>query len=84
MTKHNYCKDCHFWDRENPFELSSNGKYYPCHNIGVDGWEYWDENQKEPEHCSAYCKRGEYVPTGIWADMAKIVKAVADEIKKGE
>lgn len=76
------CKDCHFFKGNEPFEIMSNGKYYPCTNIGVDGWEYWNEHQDEPEHCSEFCKKGQYVPTGIWADLAKVVEKI-DEVLNG-
>lgn len=76
------CKDCHFFKENEPFKILSDGKYYPCSNIGVDGWEHWIKEQEEPEHCEAFCKAGEYVPTGIFADIATLVRKVADEIDK--
>lgn len=72
------CKNCHWLKDNEPFKVLSNGRYYPCTNIGVDGWDYWDEHQMEPEFCEDYCKRGEYVPTGIWAGVAELVKEVAE------
>lgn len=65
------CKDCHWWKDGDAFEIQSDGKFLPCTNIGVDGWEYWLDIQQEPEDCDGYCKRGEYVPSGVWAGVAK-------------
>lgn len=76
------CEDCHWFKEENPYEIASNGKMYPCANIGVPGWECWAEEQKAPEECEDYCKRGEYVPTGIWAGVAKVVRAVEEMIEE--
>lgn len=78
------CGNCHWWkgngDRPtDPFEVTSNGKIFPCANIYADGWDYWRYNQTEPTHCKYFCKVGEYVPTGIWADVAKVVETVAEE-----
>ena len=81
------CKDCywlrdhHFDEPRNPLEKNSKGKMYPCINIGVPGWNYWADNQKPPTECSEYCKKGEYVPAGIWADMANVIKEVDKHIK---
>ena len=33
------CKNCHWFKDENPYEVMSNGKMYPCTNIGESGWE---------------------------------------------
>lgn len=82
------CKSCHwFYDESmgkprDPFEVMSNGKIYPCNNIGESGWEYWSEYQTEPPECPEYCKKGEYVPTGIWAGVAEVVKEVAKIVKE--
>lgn len=78
----NKCKDCHFFKDENPFEVMSNCKFYPCTNIGVDGWDYWNEVQDEPEHCSAWVKKGEYKPSGIWADMAQLLENLEERIEQ--
>ena len=89
MTMKDRCAACHWWrgkgDRaSDPFKVMSNGKIYPCVNIGVDGWDYWCDNQKEPEDCEAFCKVGEYVPTGIWADIAKLAEAIVEKIELEE
>lgn len=78
------CEDCHWLREKDPFKVTSNGKIYPCSNIGVPGWNFWDEEQKAPEECEDYCKRGEYVPTGVWAGVSKVVQAVAEKIKEDE
>ena len=70
------CKDCHWWKDGDAFEIQSDGKFLPCTNIGVDGWEYWLDIQQEPEDCDGYCKRGEYVPSGVWAGVAKLLTAL--------
>lgn len=80
--RQNYCKDCHWHNKETPFEILSNGKFYPCHNIGVDGWEYWHEHQTEPEDCDGYCKQGEYVPTDVWAGVAKVASEVGKVLEQ--
>jgi hypothetical protein len=77
----NKCKDCHW--HTGCYGPKSNGKILPCTNIGVDGWNYWCDEQKEPEHCEGFCKTGEYVPTGIWAQIAGVVQRVS-EIVEGE
>ena len=74
----NYCKDCHWFKKNEPFKLLSNGKFLPCNNIPADGWEFWAKYQTEPEHCDGFCRRGEYAPTGIWADVGKILQIVED------
>lgn len=63
------CKDCHFFKSNDPFKVLSNGKYYPCSNIGVDGWDYWFKEQKEPEHCEAFCDKEEW-----WQKKAAKIK----------
>ena len=78
--KQNRCKDCHWWKDGDAFEIQSDGKFLPCTNIGVDGWEYWLDTQQEPEDCDGYCKRGEYVPSGVWAGVAKLLTALEMEI----
>ena len=80
----NRCKDCHWWKDGDAFEIQSNGKFLPCTNIGVDGWEYWLDTQQEPEDCDGYCKRGEYVPSGVWAGVAKLLTALEMEISAVE
>ena len=70
------CKDCHWWKDGDAFEIQSDGKFLPCTNIGVNGWEYWLDIQQEPEDCDGYCKRGEYVPSGVWAGVAKLLTAL--------
>ena len=74
--KQNRCKDCHWWKDGDAFEIQSDGKFLPCTNIGVDGWEHWLDTQQEPEDCDGYCKRGEYVPSGVWAGVAKLLTAL--------
>ena len=81
------CGNCHWWkgngDRpSDPFEVTSDGKIFPCVNLEADGWDYWYANQKEPAHCKEFCKVGEYVPTGIWVDVAKVVEAVAEKVEE--
>ena len=78
------CEDCHWFVEDEPYKILSNGKMYPCTNIGESGWEHWAEKQEAPEECAEYCKKGEYVPTGIWAGAAKVVQAVAEKIKEDE
>ena len=78
------CKSCHWFKDEEPFKILSNGKMYPCSNIGVDGWKHWSRTQTEPRYCNDYCKKGEYVPTGIWASVAKVVEEVGKYIKEVE
>lgn len=75
------CKECHWFKDDNPYEVMSNGKMYPCTNIGESGWEHWDDTQTEPAYCSQYCKKGTYKPTGIWAQVAKVVEAVAEVVE---
>lgn len=68
------CDTCH-WRYDKPG--------YSCINIGESGWEYWAEHGKAPATCAEYCKAGEYVPTGVWAAIGKVVDNVADMIEKG-
>lgn len=75
-----HCKDCHWW-KGDACEVTSSGKIFPCVNIGVDGWDYWCDNQKEPEDCEGFCKVGEYVPTGVWDDVAKLLETVAEKME---
>lgn len=37
---------------------------------------------KEIDTCKDFCKEEDYVPTGMWAEMALVVEAVAREVKK--
>lgn len=84
LKKETLCSGCHWYKMDDPYKTLSNGKFYPCTNICVPGWEYWDEHQQAPEECVYYCKRGEYVPTGVWAGVAEVVKAVAEKIGENE
>ncbi len=42
------------------------------------------EKVMESDTCMNFCKEEDYVPTGIWAEMAKVVEAVAQEVRKRE
>ena len=42
------------------------------------------EYHEETDTCDSFCKDGEYVPTGIWAGFAEMVKAVAERIENEE
>lgn len=74
----NRCKSCHFY---NP-EYNTLGEPYrnPCVEIPSDGWDYWQSNSKEPEHCNSFVKAGTYKPTGAWAGLAKVVENLQEEI----
>jgi hypothetical protein len=82
MSNDMICKDCHWFDAERMDKPFSNGKIYPCINIGVPGWDVWEDKQQPPETCADYCKEGEYVPTGVFADLAEVVKELATVIKE--
>ena len=76
----NKCKSCHWFNHDETFKILSNGKYYPCINVGVDGWKFWEETQNEPEDCDGYCRCGEHKPTGVWIGVAKLMEEVANSI----
>ena len=62
------CKNCHWYKSDKEYSQSIN-----CleHVIKV----------KENDTCESFCKDGEYVPTGIWADISSVVKSVAEKIE---
>jgi len=76
------CAGCHFGKWKNGYERRwiktkyGNEKFWPCDNIGVDGWKHWMEYQEQPETCEGYCKIGEYKPQGIFAEMAGVMKGI--------
>lgn len=39
---------------------------------------------EETDTCIDFCKEEDYIPTGIWAEVAKVVEAVAQKIKINE
>lgn len=77
------CDTCHWLkDPEHWVTKRTDGRMVEnhCQNLGEPCWHYWEEHQTAPENCESYCKKGEYVPTGIWAQIAKVVEAVANKI----
>jgi hypothetical protein len=42
------------------------------------------EKVKETDTCENFCKDGTYEPTGVWAELAEVVKAVSHEVKRRE
>ncbi len=75
------CSNC-YWFHEDQIKPCSNGKIYPCSNIGVDGWKHWTKEQEAPSECSEYCRKGEYTPTGIWADVTKVINKVSKAVEE--
>ena len=71
------CKNCHWFKSENPYVVESNGKFYPCTNIGIDGWKYWVDNQNAPKECEAFCTDQDYIPSEHWQSMAKVIKELS-------
>jgi len=39
---------------------------------------------KDTDTCEDFCVFGGYEPTGIWAEMARVVEAVGEEVSKRE
>lgn len=65
------CKNCYWFKPD-----SSYSNKITC----LDNFE----KVKEKDTCANFCKEEDYVPTGIWAEMALVVEAVAQEVKKRE
>lgn len=65
------CKNC-YW-------FKPNSSYSDKVNCLIDFGKV-----KETDTCMRFCKEEDYVPTGIWAEMALVVEAVVEEVKRRE
>ena len=65
------CKNCHWYKPKRE------------HANIINCLEHFDFHE-ENDTCESFCEDGKYVPTGIWADLAKVVEAVSDEVKRRE
>ena len=65
------CKNCHWYKPDSEYSDSVN-----CLEIF--------EKVKESDTCDSFCENGKYVPTGIWAGFADLVKAVAEKVEEDE
>lgn len=67
------CQNCYWYQ--------ANGSYsgkVRCINLDRENWK-----PTEPENiCKDFILPEDYKPTGIWAEIAKVVEAVDKEIKK--
>lgn len=63
----NVCQNCHWYKDDRDYSHSIR-----CINLDRDNWK-----GIEPKNtCKDFCKNGEYVPTGMWALVAGLVKEV--------
>ena len=67
----NICKNCH-WYKPN---ASFSDNITCVHSL---------KKVKDTDTCEDFCVFGGYEPTGIWAEMARVVEAVGEEVSKRE
>jgi hypothetical protein len=63
------CKNCHWFATDKDFS-----HVITC----LDSFE----KVEETDTCENFCKDGTYEPTGVWAELAEVVKAVSHEVKR--
>ena len=78
----NICENCYWFDKEKLVRPVDGEKIYPCNNIGSIGWKIWAKKQEKPYVCDGFVKRGEYKPTGAWAQMQGLINEVDEHIKE--
>jgi hypothetical protein len=65
------CKNCYWYKPNSSYSSSIN-----CLNDF--------EKVSETDTCKDFILEEDYVPTGIWADLAGVIEAVAQEVKERE